>query len=97
VEDVRIRFDVGFEVGDTLINKDPTFGKLIVAVKARGDEADYERLRLAILEVLERTHIEGRQVRPDGRVVRGSRFEMRVTRRLERQDRADLNAGIAGA
>ena len=75
VEDVRIRFDVGFEVGDTLINKDPTFGKLIVAVKARGDEADYERLRLAILEGLERTHIEGRQVRPDGRVVRGSRFE----------------------
>lgn len=75
VEDVRIRFDVGFEVGDTLINKDPTFGKLIVAVKAKHDGEDYERLRLAILEVLAGTRIEGRQVRPDGRVIRGSKFE----------------------
>lgn len=75
VEEVRVRFDVGFEVGDTLINKDPTFGKLIVAVKTRGDGEDYERLRLAVLEVLARTHIEGRQVRPDGRVVRKSHLQ----------------------
>lgn len=74
-DDVRIRFDVGFEVGDTLVNKDPTFGKLIVAVEAKGDDGDYERLRLAILKVLDRIHIEGRQVRPDGRVIKGSRFE----------------------
>jgi len=73
-QDVRIRFDVGFEPKDTLVNKDPTFGKLIVAVRSRGDD-DYERLRRAVLAVLERVRIEGRQVRPDGRVVRGSRFE----------------------
>ncbi|MFK7984920.1 MAG: biotin carboxylase N-terminal domain-containing protein [Sandaracinaceae bacterium] len=75
VEGLKIRFDVGFEAGDTLINKDPTFGKLIVAVKARGDGEDYERLRLAVLLVLERIRIEGRQMRPDGKVIRGSRFE----------------------
>ncbi|MGE0787648.1 MAG: biotin carboxylase N-terminal domain-containing protein [Sandaracinaceae bacterium] len=73
LEDVTIRFDVGFEKGDVLVNKDPTFGKLIVAVRAGGDA--YELLRLATLEVLERIVIEGRQVRPDGRVIAGSRFE----------------------
>ena len=75
VEGLKIRFDVGFEVGDKLINKDPTFGKLIVAVKARGDEDDYERLRIALLQVLANTHIEGRQLRPDGRVVKDKDFE----------------------
>ena len=35
----------------------------------------YEQLRQVSLEVLERARIEGRQVRPDGRVIPKSRFE----------------------
>ncbi|MFK7927735.1 MAG: biotin carboxylase N-terminal domain-containing protein [Myxococcota bacterium] len=74
---VGIRFDSGFEEGDTLVNKDPTFGKLIVSVEVEPahTEARYELLRLASLEVLRRTHIEGRQVMPDGKIVQGSEFK----------------------
>ena len=70
------RFDVGFEVGDKLVNKDPTFGKLIVSVAAESGHEDerYELLRLACLGVLARTRIEGRQVSPSGQVIRGSTF-----------------------
>jgi acetyl/propionyl-CoA carboxylase alpha subunit len=75
--EVRVRFDVGFEPGDTLVNKDPTFGKLIVAVAAApGFERErYELLRLASLEVLRRFRIEGRQVLPTGAVIEGSSFQ----------------------
>jgi len=74
---VGIRFDSGFEEGDTLVNKDPTFGKLIVSVEVEPAhaEARYELLRLASLEVLRRTYIEGRQVMPDGAIVEGSEFK----------------------
>ena len=77
VEEVKVRFDVGFDVGDTLVNKDPTFGKLIVSVAvAPGFEAQrYELLRLASLEVLSRIRIEGRQVMPTGAVIAGSEFQ----------------------
>ncbi|MGH1347984.1 MAG: biotin carboxylase N-terminal domain-containing protein [Nannocystales bacterium] len=77
---VGIRFDTGFEVGDKLVNKDPTFGKLIVSVEVAPDQAQerYELLRLASLEVLRRTRIEGRQVMPDGKIVQGSTFENNV-------------------
>ncbi len=80
VRAVGVRFDTGFEVGDTLVNKDPTFGKLIVSVEVdpRHDEDRYELLRLASLEVLRRVHIEGRQVRPDGTILRRARFENNV-------------------
>jgi acetyl/propionyl-CoA carboxylase alpha subunit len=71
LEDVEVRFDCGFEPGDTLVNKDPTFGKLLVAVKATDPEAAYELLRQACIMVLKRTHISGRQVRPDGRLADG--------------------------
>ncbi len=75
--DLRVRFDVGFEPGDVLLNKDPTFGKLIVAVAADDAHREdrYELLRLASIEVLRRTRIEGRQVKPTGQVIAGSRFE----------------------
>ncbi|MCR9159109.1 MAG: biotin carboxylase N-terminal domain-containing protein [Nannocystaceae bacterium] len=78
---VGIRFDVGFEVGDTLVNKDPTFGKLIISVEVEPSHAErrYEALRLASLEVLRRTHIEGRQVMPDGRVMDGTVFENNIS------------------
>jgi acetyl/propionyl-CoA carboxylase alpha subunit len=77
VAEVKVRFDVGFEVGDTLVNKDPTFGKLIVSVAAEpGCEGQrYELLRLASLEVLRRMRIGGRQVMPNGAVIDGSVFE----------------------
>ncbi|MBV1858975.1 MAG: ATP-grasp domain-containing protein, partial [Nannocystaceae bacterium] len=77
---VGVRFDTGFVVGDKLVNKDPTFGKLIVSVEVAPAQADerYELLRLASLEVLRRTRIEGRQVMPDGKVVPGSTFENNV-------------------
>jgi acetyl/propionyl-CoA carboxylase alpha subunit len=74
--ELGVRFDVGFEVGDKLVNKDPTFGKLIVSVAAEPghEEQRYELLRLACLGVLERTRITGRQVSPSGQVIRGSTF-----------------------
>jgi acetyl/propionyl-CoA carboxylase alpha subunit len=74
--EVNVRFDVGFEAGDTLVNKDPTFGKLIVAVAAEaGHEAErFELLRLASLEVLGRMRIVGRQVMPNGSVIPDSVF-----------------------
>jgi acetyl/propionyl-CoA carboxylase alpha subunit len=78
LEDLKIRFDCGFEAGDVLVNKDPTFGKLIVAVRATRSDDAYELLRRASLAVLERFRIEGRQVRPDGRVIPRSRFQTNV-------------------
>ncbi len=76
IADLGVRFDVGFEVGDRLLNKDPTFGKLIVSVAPeRGhEEQRYELLRLACLAVLARAQIAGRQLSPSGQVVRGSSF-----------------------
>lgn len=80
VADLKVRFDVGFEVGDTLVNKDPTFGKLIVAVEPEpGFEAQrYELLRLASLEVLKRFKVVGRQVMPTGAVIPDSVFQTNV-------------------
>lgn len=72
--DLKIRFDCGFEEGDVLVNKDPTFGKLIVSVSSKDPDRAYELLRLASLEVLKRLKIEGRQVRPDGTPIAGSPF-----------------------
>ena len=72
IADVVVRFDAC----DTLVNKDPTFGKLIVAVAAEPGSRDdrYELLRLASLEVLARTRIVGRQVMPNGTVIPNSVF-----------------------
>nr|MDQ3033784.1 ATP-grasp domain-containing protein [Myxococcota bacterium] len=78
IEDLRVRFDVGFAPGDMLVNKDPTFGKLIVAVRATPGSDEYELLRIACLAVLDRMRIEGRQVRPDGKVIARSRFETNI-------------------
>lgn len=80
VTGVGIRFDSGFEVGDKLVNKDPTFGKLIVSVEVESTHAEqrYELLRRTSLEVLRRTRIDGRQVLPTGKIVRGSTFENNV-------------------
>ncbi len=77
IVDLAVRFDSGFEAGDKLVNKDPTFGKLIVAVATDPEHAEqrYELLRLASIEVLKRMNIEGRQVMPTGKVIRGSKFE----------------------
>ena len=76
IADLTVRFDCGFEAGDKLVNKDPTFGKLIVAVAAdEAHEADrYELLRKAAIEVLSRMRIEGRQVLPTGQVIAKSVF-----------------------
>ncbi|MEW5854817.1 MAG: biotin carboxylase N-terminal domain-containing protein [Myxococcota bacterium] len=76
IKDLKVRFDCGFERGDTLVNKDPTFGKLIISVAADADA--YELLRLACVEVLEETHIEGRQVRPDGSVIDDTEFQTNI-------------------
>lgn len=80
IDEVLVRFDCGFEVGDDLVNKDPTFGKLIVSVRA-GDEAlerRFELLRLAAICVLERTHIEGRQLMPNGRILEDRPLETNI-------------------
>jgi acetyl/propionyl-CoA carboxylase alpha subunit len=77
IADLQVRFDTGFEAGDKLVNKDPTFGKLIVSVAsdAQHTEQSYELLRRASIEVLKRMRIQGRQLLPTGKVIRGSRFE----------------------
>jgi acetyl/propionyl-CoA carboxylase alpha subunit len=77
ITELTVRFDCGFEVKDKLVNKDPTFGKLIVAVATDEAYADdrYELLRLASLEVLERMQIEGQALMPNGSVIRGSKFQ----------------------
>lgn len=71
---ITVRFDVGFAEGDVLVNKDPTFGKLVVAVPLAAHDEPYEALRRVSLAVLQQTRIEGRQVRPDGAVVDGTEF-----------------------
>jgi acetyl/propionyl-CoA carboxylase alpha subunit len=78
IDDLRVRFDVGFEVGDVLVNKDPTFGKLIIAVRAKDRAGDYEMLRVACLAVLDAMRIEGRQVRPDGKILPHSEFRTNI-------------------
>src|SRR6185503_15318172 len=54
IADLTIRFDCGFEAGDKLVNKDPTFGKLIVAIAcdAAHEAERFELLRRASIEVL---------------------------------------------
>jgi acetyl/propionyl-CoA carboxylase alpha subunit len=81
IRDLAVRFDCGFDVKDKLVNKDPTFGKLIVSVAAEESHEDqrYELLRLASIEVLERMRIEGQALKPDGSVIRGSRFHTNLT------------------
>ena len=76
IAELTVRFDCGFEAGDKLVNKDPTFGKLIVAVAVeQTHEADrYELLRKAAIEVLSRMRVEGRQVLPTGQVISKSVF-----------------------
>jgi acetyl/propionyl-CoA carboxylase alpha subunit len=80
IEELNVRFDVGFEVGDMLVNKDPTFGKLIVAVRpAPGHENErYELLRLASLEVLKDVRIAGRQATPTGAILEDRPFETNI-------------------
>lgn len=81
IRDLQVRFDCGFEAGDKLVNKDPTFGKLIVAVAPEPgfSEQAYELLRRASIEVLKRMRIVGRQVDPSGRVLPGSVFATNLT------------------
>ncbi len=81
ITDLQVRFDCGFEVEDKLVNKDPTFGKLIVSIATEDKHADdrYELLRQASIEVLKRTRIEGRQVLPTGSIIEGSRFETNLS------------------
>lgn len=77
IVDLTVRFDCGFEVKDKLVNKDPTFGKLIVAVATDEAHAEqrYELLRQASLAVLGSMNIKGQALLPDGSVIRGARFQ----------------------
>jgi acetyl/propionyl-CoA carboxylase alpha subunit len=100
IAELDMRFDCGFEVRDVLVNKDPTFGKLIVAVKAAAaHKAErYELLRLASIEVLKQMRIQGRQVMPSGKVIKGSTFETNIPehiRVLETELLREHGLGIA--
>lgn len=77
IADLRVRLDSGFEVGDKLINKDPTFAKLIVSLQADAahKQQEYELLRVASLEVLGLMRIEGRQALPSGVILEDSPFQ----------------------
>lgn len=80
VEELNVRFDCGFEVGDDLVNKDPTFGKLIVAVAVSEEKKDqqFELLRLASIEVLKLMKIEGRQLLPNGKILEDQPLETNI-------------------
>lgn len=80
IEELFVRFDCGFEVGDDLVNKDPTFAKLIVSLSAqKGHEAErFELLRLASIEVLRRLRIAGRQLLPNGKVLEDRPLETNI-------------------
>jgi len=100
IEELDVRFDTGFGVGDTLLNKDPTFGKLIVSVKpAAGHEDErYELLRLASIEVLKQTQIEGRQLMPTGKVIPKSTFATNLSAHVQIMDTEMLrDHGLAKA
>jgi acetyl/propionyl-CoA carboxylase alpha subunit len=98
IAEMGVRFDCGFEVGDRLVNKDPTFGKLIVSVQASpGHEAEeYELLRLASLEVLRQVKIEGRQVTPAGKVLGGHAFETNLSGHIDVLESEMLRAHSQG-
>jgi acetyl/propionyl-CoA carboxylase alpha subunit len=76
IDDVQIRLDSGFEVGDRLLNKDPTFAKLIVSVrpKAEAKSEAYELLRIASLVTLKKVRIEGTGLLPSGKAQDGVAF-----------------------
>lgn len=80
IVELFVRFDCGFEVGDDLVNKDPTFGKLIVSVlpSEAAFEQRFELLRLASIEVLRRVKIEGRQLLPNGKILEDRPLETNV-------------------
>ncbi len=80
IDEIFVRFDCGFEVGDDLVNKDPTFAKLIVSVAPtdEGFTRRFELLRLASIEVLSRLKIEGRQLLPNGKVLEDRLFETNI-------------------
>jgi len=98
IQELGVRFDTGFEVGDRLVNKDPTFGKLIVSVQASaGHEArQYELLRLASLEVLRQMRIEGRQLTPAGKVLPGHPFETNLAGHIQVLESEMMRAHSAG-
>jgi acetyl/propionyl-CoA carboxylase alpha subunit len=81
IADLTVRFDCGFQAKDKLLNKDPTFGKLIVAVASTEAESGqrYELLRQASLEVLSRMQIEGAALMASGAVAKGSRFKTNLS------------------
>ncbi len=80
IDELHVRFDCGFEVGDDLVNKDPTFGKLIVAISptAGNEERQFELLRLASIAVLRRMKIEGRQLTPHGKILEDRPLETNI-------------------
>ncbi len=83
IEDLKIRLDSGFEVGDSLVNKDPTFAKLIVSVRCPNRKNEYEMLRRICIYILERCQIEGHQVRPDGKPLVDQPFHNNLKAHLE--------------
>jgi len=94
IVDLHVRLDSGFEVGDKLINKDPTFAKLIVSIQADAEhQADsYELLRLASIEVLRGTRIEGRQALPTGVILEDQPFQTNLRDHVRVLDSALLRA-----
>ncbi|HSC87810.1 MAG TPA: biotin carboxylase N-terminal domain-containing protein [Polyangiaceae bacterium] len=102
IADLQVRLDSGFEVGDKLVNKDPTFAKLIVSLQA--DEAhradEYELLRLASIEVLRELRIEGRQALPTGAILEDSPFQTNIADHVRVLDaellRAHSKAAVPG-
>ena len=80
IRELTVRFDCGFEPGDDLVNKDPTFGKLIVALQVDDDakEQAFELLRKAAIEVLTHTCISGRQLLPNGKVLEDRPLETNI-------------------
>ena len=98
IEEIFVRFDSGFEVGDDLVNKDPTFAKLIVSVAAtkKAKAREFELLRLASIEVLSRLKITGRQLLPNGKVLEDRPLETNITDHLRVLETEMIKAHSAG-
>ena len=85
IGELNVRFDCGFEPGDVLLNKDPTFGKLIVALRPTEKKTAqaFELLRQASILVLRKMTISGRQVLPNGKILGDRPFETNLSDHIE--------------
>lgn len=69
IKKLTITWECGFKAGNTMpADRDPTFGKLIIAIEAEDPSQEYELLRFASVEMLSLVRIKGDQANKAGQV-----------------------------